>query len=648
MQINNTIKNLMLCLFFVLSITFSTEASHFRYGTISWRKDVTYVSTTHRKIIFTVNSTWRHSFPWTSGASPAVGATINSGHAFNITSLVGSSVFMPLDINMNLLVTSINSADDYANTQFIYEAILPIGGFPFLASFENCCRLSNLSNNADKNYRVETRVSENNIKSPIATLPPIIYLLSNTFTATVPITSLAFDNNINTYRLATAAEMGGTGLTQAPGLSIVGSNLVMNTVGKAVGSIWNGAVIIEPVNSSGIQTGTRIAVDVLFQITGPSTPPLFVYGPSGPTPANSTEFNVRPLNPINFSVRATDVDPGDIVSLTIASPPAGSTFSTTSANPVNGTFSWTPTATQIGNYILLITARDSDNVTSSTTIFINVSEEPEFISPTLGNGSIACAIPGETINTSFNAKDLNVNNTVSLSALSGIIPGMSFSPALPTASSNPVSTNFSWTPQHTDWGAKVLTMKATNQLGNFKNSSVTWVVDTRPTITSTPESTNLIVGQLFTYTMVAADADIPQGDHIDIESSVLPSFLSIVDNGDNTFTLSGTPTLADLGSHNVDIELQDEMNHYGDTHCGNVHQTFILNVIPCQNNSTKASGPWNDSSTWTCGYPPLTTEIVIINSTHLVSVPLGIWEIKGLIVKGDLKLANGAELRIIE
>ena len=90
------------------------------------------------------------------------------------------------------------------------------------------------------------------------------------------------------------------------------------------------------------------------------------------------------------------------------------------------------------------------------------------------------------------------------------------------------------------------------------------------------------------------------------------------------------------------------MNHYGGTHCGNVHQTFSLNVIPCQNNITKASGAWNSSIIWTCGYPPLTTEIVIINSTHLISVPMGIWEVKGLIVKGDLVLASGADLRILE
>ena len=411
----------------LLVISFSLEASHFRYGTISWQRDLSYVSATHKKIIFTVNSTWRWTFPWLSGASPVVGSTISSGLTFNVTGL-GSVPFTVTPAPMNLLVTSINSADDYAHTQFIYTAILPNTGFPYTAYFENCCRLSTLSNNADLAFRVETKVTANNTKSPIATLPPIIYLPTNTAAATYPITSIAFDNLSNTYRLATPTEMGGAGLTQAPGLSIVGNNFVMNTVGKGINSIWNGVVIIESVDANGI-IGPKIAVDVLFRISGTSTPPSFV----SPTPPNSTQLTVRPLTPISFSVSAINAIAGaaNTVSLSTASLPSGALFTSIPGNPVNGTFSWTPSLSQIGSYIIIITARDLANVTTSTTVIINVSEDPTFISPTLGDGSILCAIPGETINTTFTALDSTIANTVSLSAQSGALSGMSFSPILP-------------------------------------------------------------------------------------------------------------------------------------------------------------------------------------------------------------------------
>ena len=58
--------------------------------------------------------------------------------------------------------------------------------------------------------------------------------------------------------------------------------------------------------------------------------------------------------------------------------------------------------------------------------------------------------------------------------------------------------------------------------------------------TSTPDTT-ATVGTLYTYNIIATDAD---GDALSFTGTTLPNWLSITENGNNTATLSGTPTIA--------------------------------------------------------------------------------------------------------
>ncbi len=546
------------------------SATHFRYGTMTWRRDLSYVSSTHVRVIFNLKTAWRWSFPWGISGGPVVGSSLSIG------SLVIAGTSYSSSIAMNVTVTSINLAEDYLDADYTYTAILPMSGYPFTASFTSNARISTLQNNRDLTFRVETIVpSINDIHSPVASLPAIVNMPVNVAAATYPVPAVDADGEPITLSLAAPATFGGG--AQPAGLSISGMNLVFDTrtsvyPTRTIGSLWNAVLNITD------SRGGRIALDVIIKITGASTPPSFVYPP---TPPNSTLFDVRPLNTVSFLLRASDPDVGDIVSITGAGFPAGVVFSSTNGNPANASFSWTPTSAQVGTYIINFTARDVAGVVTSSIVTIRVSVEPEFISPTLGDGSTLCAIPGELITTTFRARDPNTGNSVSLSAESGVIAGMVFSPALPTTFANPISTDLNWTPAASDWGVRTLVMRATNQINFFRRTSVNWVVNTRPIITSVAPSGNIVAGQPFSYTVVATDADIPQGDHLEIETSVLPSFLSIVDNGDNTFTISGTPTLADLGLHNVLVELEDQMNHINGTHCGNVAQEFELNVIPC-------------------------------------------------------------------
>jgi uncharacterized repeat protein (TIGR01451 family) len=79
-------------------------------------------------------------------------------------------------------------------------------------------------------------------------------------------------------------------------------------------------------------------------------------------------------------------------------------------------------------------------------------------------------------------------------------------------------------------------------------------VEDPPRFTSTPVPTATFnVGYVYNITTIDPDGPGP----ITITAPVLPSWLVLVDNGDGTATLSGTPALSDRGIHNVTLEARD-------------------------------------------------------------------------------------------
>jgi uncharacterized protein (TIGR02145 family) len=93
---------------------------------------------------------------------------------------------------------------------------------------------------------------------------------------------------------------------------------------------------------------------------------------------------------------------------------------------------------------------------------------------------------------------------------------------------------------------------------------VTSAVNTAPVIHSSPPA-NIAVDEAYIYTMVAEDPDI--GDVLTYTAPLLPSWLSF---NPATRTLSGTPSLANKGNHNVTLRASD-----GEV---NVDQNFTIGV----------------------------------------------------------------------
>jgi hypothetical protein len=74
-----------------------------------------------------------------------------------------------------------------------------------------------------------------------------------------------------------------------------------------------------------------------------------------------------------------------------------------------------------------------------------------------------------------------------------------------------------------------------------------------PSFTSTP-TTAATANAAYSYAVTTADAD---GDTLAISAPVLPTWLTLTDNGDGTATLAGTPADGDVGPHAVSLEVTD-------------------------------------------------------------------------------------------
>ncbi|WP_174761996.1 putative Ig domain-containing protein, partial [Adhaeribacter aerolatus] len=339
--------SLALVLSFILCVGVTTSnASHFRYGNISWRV------VGPRTVEFKVSQAFRRSYFF---PNPNVGMTMNPDVEFDF----GDGT----EFDYSLSVTSVNLTQDWFYGEATFTHTYATNG-TYTAFFQSCCRISTLRNNADDTYRVETTVqvgTGNN--SPVVTLPPIRTLSNSLTNATFPIPATDFEGDALTYRLATSAEMGGG--TNPAGLTINATTGVITwtTLGRPNG-LYNAAIAITDARGAKVVADFLISVQVV-----PPPPPVFDFTVTpNPTPAIEATVGV----PVNFNVRATDMPSGSTVTLFALGMPPGATLTPALVgNPVQSGFSWTPTTT--GSYVITFVAEDNEGNQTTTSVTINVS-----------------------------------------------------------------------------------------------------------------------------------------------------------------------------------------------------------------------------------------------------------------------------------
>jgi uncharacterized protein (TIGR03437 family) len=255
---------------------------------------------------------------------------------------------------------------------------------------------------------------------------------------------------------------------------------------------------------------------------------------------------------LTFTVRATDPDPGQTVTLSAANLPSGSSF-----NAGTGVFNWTPSCTQSGGYNVTFTATDNGSPVRSETRTQAISVINVTVLPTLNAPENVSVTEGQTVSFTITATQGCQNQNLAINGID-LPPGASL--AGQTASGNQVSRVFTWTPTFDQAGS--YNPKFTVQDGADQSSFVMRTVRisvvefNRDPDFIVPQVRTIPVGQQFTLALSATDPD-PQT--VTLSAANLPqgaTFNTTPGNPANG-TFAWTPAFNQISNFTVNFTASD-------------------------------------------------------------------------------------------
>lgn len=248
-----------------------------------------------------------------------------------------------------------------------------------------------------------------------------------------------------------------------------------------------------------------------------------------------------------YDVDASDIDPGDTLTFSLTAAPTGATI-----NATTGILSWTPNALQTGpqNFTILVEDDGSPQLSATQSFTVNVIDINQ--TPTITSLPILNAVENSAYTYDVDASDPDPSDT--------LIYSLSAAPT--GATIDPGTGVISWTPDATQPGDHVLTVRATDDgVGNlFSEQTFTVTVDNinqSPVVTSVPV-TSATELSLYTYDVEAVDPDpedtltftlqtAPGGASIDATTGVITWTPSALETGLQSFIVrisdDGTPPL---------------------------------------------------------------------------------------------------------
>jgi hypothetical protein len=165
-------------------------------------------------------------------------------------------------------------------------------------------------------------------------------------------------------------------------------------------------------------------------------------------------------------------------------------------------------------------------------------------------------------------------------------------------------------------------------------------VNSPPEFTSTPVTS---ATEDITYTYAITATDLDAGDALTITATSLPAWLTLIDHGDRTASLGGTPTNADVGEHAIALQVQDPAG-------ATAIQAFTITVVAAPIVVGKTitwtgalSADWSNPANWDDAIPTLLDSVLIPGS-----VAGGHWPVVDVTTAAckNLVIAPGAYLTV--
>jgi len=299
-----------------------------------------------------------------------------------------------------------------------------------------------------------------------------------------------------------------------------------------------------------VNDGT-VDVDLIFTITVNNTndAPTF-------TSTAGTSVNEDALYAYNITIN--DIDIGD--SFVISAPTKPAWLNLTDNGDGTGTLSGTPTNSEVGTHNVTLRVNDGTvDVVQSFTITVNNTNDAPTFTSTAGTSVNEDAL--YTYNITIN--DIDIGDSFVISAPT--------KPAWLNLTDNGNGTGtLSGTPVNVTAGEHQVTLRVNDGTVDVDQSFTITVVNVNneaPVFENSP-ITSVDKNTLYRYDITISDADID--DQLTLTAPLKPAWLTLTDNGDGTALLSGTPTEAEIGFHEVALRVNDGTV--------DVEQSFIVTV----------------------------------------------------------------------
>ncbi len=287
---------------------------------------------------------------------------------------------------------------------------------------------------------------------------------------------------------------------------------------------------------------------------------------------------------LSFTLTGSDPDTceGDVVFITSENMPVGATFTSDTANPSTGVFTWTPDYTQSGSYTVSFVAFDNKVPALSDTILVNIT-----VTETGNHPPVLDSIGPQTVNEG----DLL---TINLSALDPDGDSVYFSATgLPTGSTladnGDGTAVFQYTPTYYDAGVDTVVFYVTDAgsppMSDEETVLITILDVNQPPILDSIGPKSVDEGDTLVISVHATDPTDPDGGPLSLTVSNPPNNSSFIDNGDGTGTFTFTPDYDQAGTYTVRFYATDSdtppLSDYEDViiTVNNVNRPPVLDTI---------------------------------------------------------------------
>ncbi len=261
-----------------------------------------------------------------------------------------------------------------------------------------------------------------------------------------------------------------------------------------------------------------------------------------------------------YFISTTDPDAGDTRTIIALSLPAW--LSLTDNGDGTAVLSGTPLNENVGNHTVVLNVRDGLGANANQGFSIEVENTNDV--PSIISQPIPVAVQNSAYTYNVEAEDPDAGDNVTLAAT--VLPSwLSF-----TDNGNGTG-RLNGTPGNGDLGIHNVTLIVTDIEGAASEQIFTINVDNSndsPVFTSSPVQ-DAHEDLLYEYLITTSDPD--QGDIRTITALSIPGWLTLVDNGDGSGVLSGTPENGDVGSVSIVLRVRDVLGLSDD-------QSFTIQV----------------------------------------------------------------------